>query len=82
MTSITVTSVTCQYSHIQLVFLLCVCTHTHTFGHVSIKTHYIELTNYINIMSIFMLHKNSLKTTLSDTLKLLIKLVSRNRGQI
>ena len=33
-------------------------------------------------MSIFMLHKNSLKTTLSDTLKLLIKLVSRNRGQI
>lgn len=33
-------------------------------------------------MSLFMLHRNSLKTTWSDTLKLLIKLVSRNGGQI
>ena len=33
-------------------------------------------------MSIFMLNKNSLKTTWSDTLKLLIELVSINRGQI
>ena len=82
MTSITINPVTCQYSHIQLVFLFRMCTHTHTW---TCKHKYIlytvNITSYINIMSIFMLHKDSPKTTLSDSLNSL-KLISRNRGRI